>query len=683
MTINMPPVEFDMILLEGGLDQVTPTLSLKNGFVRQSANFEVGVNGGDTRIEGYERYDGQTSPSDNTTSRQVISVASFTNEPAKGATITGQSSGATGVVACVNGLKLGITKITGVFEIEDLHVGATATGTIDNLEAGPATPRDDAVLRNAIADIYRADISAPPGAGALRGVAMLNDVIYAFKNNVGETACDIYKSSAAGWVNVPLYKTISFTAGGTTTPLEASTLTQGGVTADIKRVALVGGEFSGNDAEGQFIIDNVQGGNFTSGAATAGATNVTLSGAETQLELLPDGRFEFIKSNYSGLVGTTRLYGCDGVNPAFEFDGDILVPIFTKELIDTPKHIIRHRDYLFLSIGSEYFHSVAGEPYNFDGAEGAGSKATGRTITGFLVMPGDANVSTLAVYNRSDLGILYGKTTADFNFVQYNVGVGAVDYTVQNMTDALAFDDRGVTTSRTTLSFGNFNQATITSNILPYINAHLNKAVGSTLNRRKNQYRLFFDNGDGLYITIVNGKPKGNMPVVFKHTVFCTYEDKLSTGEDVSFFGGEDGMLYQMDKGSSFDGDNIDFQFTLNYATSGSPRVKKRYRKAAFELTAENATYVDLSVGYALGYDSIEYSQPKASDYDAYLATSRWDVFVWDNFFWDSRGLEPLEVGVSGTSENIAFSLYGSSDMVFPFTVNSIMIHYTDRRVMR
>lgn len=681
--MRMPPVDFDSIVLAGGVDEVTPTLSLKNGFVRQSANFEVGVNGGYVRIGGYERVDGRTSPSSADTTRQVVSVGAYTNNPAVGNTITGQTSGATAVIACINGLKLGITKITGSFQLEDIQVGATAIGTLDSLSAGPSTPAEDATLRSAIADIYRADIEPLPGSGPVRGITMMDDIKYAFRNNVGGTACEIYKSSAAGWVNVPLYKTVTFTAGGTATPADGDTVTQGGVTATLKRCALVGGAFSGSDAEGQLIIDNVSGGNFTAGAATVGSVNVTLSGAESQLELLPDGRYEFIKTNFSGAIATTRLYGCDGVNPAFEFDGDILVPIYTKADIEAPTHIVKHRDYLMLSTESSFFWSAPGLPYNFDGAEGAGSKATGLDITGFLVMPGSTDVSTLAIYNRSALGILYGKTPADFNYVQHNIGVGAVDFTVQNMHDAIAFDDRGVTSSQTTLNFGNFNQSTLTAQILPYINAHLGGAVASTLNRRKSQYRLFFDNGEGLFITIVNGKLNGCMPIVFKHNVFCTFEGKQEDGEDVSFFGGDDGMVYQLDKGSSFDGENIDYQFTLNYSSATSPRVKKRYRKASIEMVAEGSSYVELSVGYALGFDSIEYAQPRAEGYTAYLATARWDSFEWDDFFFDTRGLEPLEVTIGGSAENIAFSLYGSSDKVSPFTINSILVHYTNRRAMR
>jgi len=331
------PILFDTIVCAGGLDQITPTLSLKNGVARQAKNFEVGVSNGYVLAEGYERFDGHPSPTDNVILSQVVSVAALAATPVLGNTITA-SGGATGVVAYLSGLSIGLCKITGAFVLGDvLSVGATVIGTVDNLQAGPANPREDAVLRNGVADIYRALIAAAPGSGPVRGVVMYKDVVYAFRNNTLGTALDIYKSSAAGWVNVPLYKTVSFTAG-TTEPADGATLTQGGVTAVIKRVVRSSGAWTGS-AAGRFVIATPAGGNFAAGAATIGSTTVTLSGAQAAIALLPGGKFEFVVDNFAGQSATERIYGADGVNPAFEFDGDILVPILTGATTDTPSHV--------------------------------------------------------------------------------------------------------------------------------------------------------------------------------------------------------------------------------------------------------------------------------------------------------------------------------------------------------
>ncbi len=43
---KFPPVNYDLIRLSGGLDQVTPTLSLRPGTMRRAANFECSITGG-------------------------------------------------------------------------------------------------------------------------------------------------------------------------------------------------------------------------------------------------------------------------------------------------------------------------------------------------------------------------------------------------------------------------------------------------------------------------------------------------------------------------------------------------------------------------------------------------------------------------------------------------------------
>lgn len=681
--MKMPDVKFDSILVRGGMDQITPTLSLDNGVARQSVNFECSISGGDTRIAGYERWDGRTSPSDSTNTRQMVSVASLVNTPAVGNTVTGDDSSATGVVAYLSGLKIGLTKVTGTFQIEVIKVGATTIGTIDNLTGGPETPLEDALFRNAVADIYRADIGAVPGSGSILGFEVLSDVGYAFRNNAGGTAVDIYKSSAAGWVNVPLYETVSFTAGGAATPADGDTLTQGGVTATIKRVVKNSGTWAGSDAAGQFIITTPAGGNFASGAATAGAVGVTLSGAEVALALSPSGRFEMIVGNFSGQAATERIYGCDGVNKAFEFDGDILVPLTTTASPETPEHIAKNRDYLILSVAASFFWSAPADPYDWSVLSGAGEKATGSNITGMKVMPGSASNSALCVTSRKHTGILYGNTATDFNFISFDEGAGAVEYSLQNMSQLFAFDDNGATSITASQDYGNFTSNSLTFSILPYIKTHRNLVSASTVNRDKSQYRIFFSDGYGIYVTVVNNKLMGSKPVYFPNPVTCATEGKFSNGNYYNFFGSTDGFIYQLDKGTSFDGDPIDYQLVLNYSHAKTPRVTKRWRLASVELNSETSAYIAFQLGYSIGYASSDYAQPGASDYTLYLSQTLWDSFTWDDFFWDARGLAPVRCKLGGTAENISLAFSGSYDYVEPFTINSILIHYTERRTMR
>jgi hypothetical protein len=307
----------------GGLDLITPSLSLQPGALRDVVNFECSQSGGYSRIQGYERFDGRAAPSSGTYT--VVNINAFTNTPAVGQTLTQLVSGATGVIiAVVSGAApyVVVTKVTGTFDTTHIvKVGATTIGTAVSATS-PITSLLNAQYLALAYDVYRADIGPVPGSGPLRGVVGMTfsgvNQVYAFRDNAGGTAVDIYKASAAGWVNVPLFKKIQFTAGAVSEPIDGEQLIQGGVTATIKRVQVQSGTFGASSLAGQLVITNVAGGAFAAGAAhtTSGAT-LTLSGVAVQITLLPGGKYQFDKGNFSGSAGTRRIYGCDNANQGF------------------------------------------------------------------------------------------------------------------------------------------------------------------------------------------------------------------------------------------------------------------------------------------------------------------------------------------------------------------------------
>jgi hypothetical protein len=230
-------------------------------------------------------------------------------------------------------------------------------------------------------------------------------------------------------------------------------------------------------------------------------------------------------------------------------------------------------------------------------------------------------------------------------------------------------------------NFGNFDTASLTLNIRPYVQFRRNLATASVVNREKAQYRLFFSDGAALYITIANGKLLGSMPVQLQNPATCAVEGESPDGSATSFFGSTNGFVYRLDAGTSFDGAPIPANLSLVFNSIKSPRIRKRYRKASVELTGDS--YAQIQVAYDLGYRSTDMAQPGNTPYDADLRNSYWDSMQWDNFVFDGNELSPSEVEVEGTAENIAISVSSTSDLFRPFTVNSIMLHYSIRRGLR
>jgi len=144
------------------------------------------------------RDDGQPAPSDATWHELPIDdLAGIVD----GDTLTGATSGATGVVVAIAAdlLSVAVTKVTGTFvDTETVNGGAT-TLTGDPISEGSLDITTEQAWRLLAETEYRDDILVVPGLNAIRGVWQIKDRVYAFRDNAGETACIVYKATAAGW----------------------------------------------------------------------------------------------------------------------------------------------------------------------------------------------------------------------------------------------------------------------------------------------------------------------------------------------------------------------------------------------------------------------------------------------------------------------------------------------------
>jgi len=695
MTMRRPPnVQHPVTMLRGGMDQVTPSLSLPSGYCIDAINFECSITGGYSRIKGYERLDGRPAPSAATYT--VVQIASFLATPTVGQTLANAAATASGVIAAIASNYMVLTKVTGTFgDTDEVKVGATTIGFAVPFD-GTISSLQRAQYLNAAADIYRADITAVGGAagtGSVLGAFNYKDVWYAFRALAATpTLAGLWKSTTGGWTLVAYPNEVTFdTAVGTGTgnlvaPADGETITGGtsAKTATVRRVMLETGAWktAATTADGgKLVYTNLAGAaNWTIGETvtfSGGATAIVRS-AGAAITMLVGGKLEAVLGNFSGQLSTLRVYGADGVNRAFEFDGTYLCPIKSGYATDTPKHVSVHLNYLMLSKEGSIVYSEVGYPFRF--ATG-GEITTGDIVTGMAQLPGSQDTGSLAVFLQNGVKILYG-TAPPFRLPPYNVGAGAVDYSYQNFGDTFFFNENGISNLSTTLKFGNFNMASLIDQIMPFVLLERTKVAYSCLCREKNQYRIFFNDGLGLFLTMSKGKPLGVMPVYFPNTVYCAFNGRLTDKTEVSAFGATDGFLYQMEKGTSFDGANIDAAIQLTWDANGSPRIEKTYQHATIEV--RSPTYAAMSFSYELGYGSEEYAPSEVTNlFSNFQGLSFWDLFTWDEFVWDGRQLLPSEADMEGTAENVQVILASSTDYIDSFTINSLIFSLINRRAKR
>jgi hypothetical protein len=675
--MDLPKIAYDVIQLKGGYDLLTPTLSLPSGAAREAVNFEVSVNGGYTRIAGYERFDGRFAPSD---AEYAIIVLDAVANLSLGQTITGPSG--SGVVIAIDGTKIVYTKSVGVFAVGDAIVqGVDPVGTVTEIGA-IATPEQGAQYFNLAADAYRADIGPVPGSGPVRGVVIIGSTMYAWRDAADGLSKNIYRSTNTGWSQVQLGEELGFTAGSAEIfDGDVVTGATSGATGTVARVLVREGTWSGSDAEGMLIL-SVSSGTFQAGEnlQVGLVTKAQSAGAQAAITLAPGGRVQTVLANFGGLY-SSRIYGCDRVNRGFEFDGTTYVPISTGMPDDTPDNVAVHANHLFFSFDASLQFSGINEPYRWNPVFGAGEVAMRDSVTALMPLQGSNASPALVVYSINETNILYGTSDQDFALTAYSVNSGGNRFTAQRLETSYVFDDRGVVSLSTTDKFGNFDAATLTFNIRPVIQTRRTLATAAGINREKSQYRLFFSDGYALYMTVVNGQYFGAMPVQFPNPVFCWCEGERADRTEQAFFGSTNGFVYRMDAGTSFDGENIEYSLLLNYNSVKSPRVRKRFRRASIEMTG--TSYAQFSFGYELGYGLPDNEQPNNYAYESRFSPAYWDSFVWDAFTWDGKVLAPTEVEMTGTAENVAIRIFGASDYIGEFTINSVILHYSMRRGLR
>ena len=677
--LQMPRVQYDVNVLGGGLDLLTPTLSLKAGVCRDALNFEASVTGGYSRIPGYERFDGRSSPSG--AAIFVITLDAIANVGI-GNTITNPAVTVTGVVVGLTSTLIIYTKAVGTFTIGTVvKVGALVVGTITAITDVVDT-RSRAIYTAAAADVYRTSIAVVPGSGPIRGVCRYKNVVYAWRDNAGGTAMAIYKSSVTGWVNVPLGFELGFTTGSAIiNEGDAINGQTSGATGTVTRVVLESGTWAGT-AAGRLILSATTGVFVAAENIRVGAAvKAVASGAAAAITLLPGGRVRQQIANFAGQAINSRVYGCDGLNRSFEFDGTVYAPIKTGMSPDAPNAINVHLHRLFLTFGGSVQYSAAGLPFQWSPIVGAAEFALDDTVTDTLVMTGSNLTASLALFTADDTFILYGSTPATFFLVHFNQGIGAIANTAQQLDTAVAMDGRGMYQVSPTLAFGNFDSTTLTASIRPFVQSRKTLIVASGINREKNQYRVFYSDGYALYLTSVNNQSQGVMPVLFPNPVAVWSGGGTSVGAEVSFFGSTNGMVYQMDTGTSFDGASISATLLLNFNHSKSPRIRKRYQRSSVEVTGD--AYAEFLFGYDLAYSSTNMTQSAEVLYASAFRATVWDEFTWDEFTWDGVTLSPSEVGMVGTGENCAIRFSSTSTFVGSFTINSIITHYMLRRGLR
>ena len=651
------PVEF-----RGGLiTNLSPLQQGTNapGSARILRNFEPSVEGGYRRIEGYDKYDSDIIPP---YGAPVVHGASQT--------------GTTLIIAAIHttpvaGDTLEIAGVSGTYTIASGGVTYDATNNRATLTLSTALASSPA---NAAAVTFKTTTSNYLAIG----VAAWEDSAIVCKN------ADIFKTGGSGFtkINVPDYGTPLVNGGSQTgSSLIIDGLDSAPQAGDAFKIAGV-----------DLVYTVTANATVSSGGATLAinpalasspANNAVITFLSTSRESANKTRFA--KYNFNG---TEKIAIVDGLNEPALYDNTT----FTV-LLDAPTDVIgatfvaEVKNHLFFAKGTTVTFTAPYTDTDFSAANGSGSINVGGTITALTVFR-----QQLIIFTESSIHQLTGNTIADFTLQPITVDIGCIDSdTVQEIAgDIMFLGPDGLRLLSGTDRIGDFGLASVSkaiqSTMTGFVSA--NTSFSSCVIREKSQYRLFGfnnnitqENAQGILAT--QFAPQGGEGMAWAETRGIrahVADSNYNQNVEVVLFANDDGYLYQMESGNSFDGQNIKTTFATPHLPVSDPRRRKTFYKLFLYTDPQGS--VQFTVSLKLDFDSQGTIQPTPISVQNTQGTVG---FFGSGSFGTTRFgtklLKLFQTQVVGSGFTVSFQ-FESDDQNPPYSIDALTLEYglNDRR---
>ena len=651
------PVEF-----RGGLiTNLSPLQQGTNapGSARILRNFEPSVEGGYRRIEGFDKYDSAIIP------------------PYGAPVVHGASqSGTTLIIGAIHttpvaGDTLEIAGVSGTYTIASGGVSFDATNNRATLTLSTSLASSPA---NAAVVTFKTTTSNY----VTIGVASWEDSAIVCKN------ADIFKSGGSGFtkINVPDYGTPLVNAGSQTgSSLAIDGLTSAPQAGDVFKVAGIDKVYT--------VLANatVSSGGATLSINPALASSPADNAVITFLSTSREGanKTRFAKYNFNG---TEKIALVDGLNEPAIYDN----ATFTV-LLDAPTDVIgatfvaEVKNHLFFAKGSTVTFTAPYTDTDFSVANGGGNINVGGTVTALAVFR-----QQLIIFTETSIHQLTGNTIADFNLQPITTDIGCIDSdTVQEIGgDVMFLGPDGLRLVSGTDRIGDFGLAvvskTIQNTMTGFISA--NTSFTSCVIREKSQYRILGfntniteENAQGILATQFAPQGGDNMAWAETRGIRANVADSnYNQNTEVVLFSHDDGYLYQMESGNSFDGANIKTTFATPHLPISDPRKRKTFYKLFLYTDPQGS--VSFNVSLKLDFDSQGTIQPAPlSILNTQGVVGFFGTGTFGSTKFGTKLLKLFEAQVVGSGFTVSFQ-FDSDDTNPPYSIDALTVEYglNDRR---
>jgi len=543
------------------------------GSARVLRNFEPSIEGGYRRIEGFDKYDDNLVPpygapvvhGSGQTGTSLV-LGNIHTEPEDGDTFT-------------------IAGVSGTYTIDTSGVSYDAT---NNRATLTLTTSLDSSPTNAAAVTFTSTTSNY----RINGIASWEDSVIVSRNN------SIFQTTGSGFthINVPDYGTVLVDGGSQTgTSLVVDGLTAAPQAGDVFKIA-------GVDLVYTVTVDaTVSSGGATLSINPALDSSPADNAAITFLSTSRDGtvKFRFARYNFDG---TEKIVMVDGTNAPAIYN-DTTFTILDDAPIDVvgANHVVNFKNQLFFSKGSNLSFTAPFTDNDFTAASGAGTINVGNAITGLIIFR-----EQLIIFSERRISRLVGSTIADFQLQPVTMDTGCIEEdTIQEVGgDIIFLGPDGLRSLATTDKFGDFSIGVISKPIQTETNRLIsqNTSFASVVIREKSQYRILGYNAnittDAARGILATQTEQGIQWAELRGIRAYVADSNYNASTEVVVFGHDDGYVYQMESGNSFDGANISASFATPFIPVNDPRLRKTFYKMFLYTDPQGSFTANVSLKY-------------------------------------------------------------------------------------
>jgi hypothetical protein len=404
----------------------------------------------------------------------------------------------------------------------------------------------------------------------------------------------------------------------------------------------------------------------------------------------PNGRLDADNWRFSGsYAGQQVMLIVDGASVPRVWDGDTMhvlsAPLASglPDLLAIPRFAkvsaVFDNRWVLGYEADDIFLSSKTSPEDFSGGYGD-QLLIGDDIQNMEGLPGEA----LAIICRNSTQVLEklevpssAAATPDYTFRMsaFSREAGGIRDTAERMLGTLMYaDDRGIINMTQSDKYADFEQSAISKKVNRIYLAKRHLIAFSLAERSLNQYRIYFTDGTGLIFTFLDEKLKGatfvnySMPM----TVGCDGEDEL--GDIIKYVGGTDGFVYQIDIGTSFNGDVIPTGLYTSYYGYASARKWKQFMRMIFELTAQRGT--EFKVRPVFDYNDASFPITRWWEEDIKGLGGSWGKDDWGSFSWGGSVVQRMIHYTRGHGTNMSIEMITNSKYVEQHIVHNVIVDY-------